>query len=196
MGVEYGSTEIKELIDQSGEGELSTEADNVYMPRRTTCHVLFILVSTATVIASACLAISQAFPDLSVGFLHNVLRVYIFIFCLLFILTELELKWFMDRMPSLQNWILKGWIYSFVGVIGAEEATSVQVQGLMSEKFNSQAAGNAVSIFIRASSWAMAVCGALYFLMGLLCMKGLRDKHRRQYEAKFEESKLPDQTVV
>uniref|UniRef100_A0A7S1ZES8 Uncharacterized protein n=1 Tax=Ditylum brightwellii TaxID=49249 RepID=A0A7S1ZES8_9STRA len=196
-GVRYGSTEIKGLLEENqNEAQNDDEQYYVYIPRRTNCHVVFILVSTATVIASTCLAISQAIPVLSVGILHNILRIYIFIFCFIFILTELELKWFEEKIPSLQNWMLRGWIYSFVGIIGAEEATSVQVQGLMSEKFQSVAAGHVVSIFLRVSSWAMAICGALYFLMGLICMKGVRDKHREQYESRFEESKLPDKNIV
>lgn len=146
------------------------------------CHMFFVAISTLSIAVLACMSVSQIIllSKKKVPFLQFSLRLYILIFCLVFILVELD--WPPGIMKSLptNNWLMRGWLYSFLGLVGMEEAFAV----LVSESSSSNIlASDLVSIFIQVSSWGMVSIGTLYFGLGLLCMRGLKEKVRTDYYA-------------
>ena len=38
-----------------------------------------------------------------------------------------------------------------------------------------------ISVFVQLSSWGMVIVGCGYFLMGLLCLRGLKDRVEEDY---------------
>ena len=85
----------------------------------------------------------------------------------------------MKSLPT-NNWLMRGWLYSFLGLVGMEEAYAV----LVSDSSTSNIlASDLVSIFIQMSSWGMVAIGVLYFALGLLCMRSLKEKVRADYSA-------------
>ena len=71
---------------------------------------------------------------------------------------------------------MRGWIYSFLGLVGMEEAFAV----LVSDSSTSNILGSdLISIFVQLSSWGMVVIGVVYFVLGLLFMRSLKEKVRK-----------------
>uniref|UniRef100_A0A7S1ZNF7 Uncharacterized protein n=1 Tax=Trieres chinensis TaxID=1514140 RepID=A0A7S1ZNF7_TRICV len=156
----------------------------------TSCHMFFVTVSAVTMLSLASMAISQLLLFLTQNdFLPQLLRIYIFIFSSLFVFMELEWPvWLVRNIAGTSNWILRGMIYSFMGLVGMEQSTAVLAKEPFHQLF--------VSLFIRISSWALVVMGGIYFVMGVLCMKGLRDKVRDEYREKCEEERQTGEEMV
>ena len=112
-----------------------------------------------------------------------VLRAYILLFSVFFILAELRIEVFLRFVPSLHNWINRGFLYTFVGVIGVEESYASlaeqypELPGLKEEL---------TSIFLKMVSIAMISIGVLYMILGILCMKSVYEKVRARYQEQVD----------
>lgn len=127
---------------------------------------------------------------ISLALHHNNHRSYLAIFCFSFILTE-------SRIPLLQkigidNWILRGFIYSFIGLIGMEQDLAVKVEDIV--------AGTAsvlgpdfgtlfATLFMSITTWLMIGVGVLYTVLGMLCMQGWYERLDKEYREKVKEWK-------
>ena len=149
------------------------------------CFMFFASITTLSIIVLACMSISQIIllSKKHLPFLQFSLRLYILIFCLVFMLVEMD--WppqIMRNLPT-NNWLMRGWIYSFLGLVGMEEAFAV----LVSDSSTSNILGSdLISIFVQLSSWGMVVIGVLYFVLGLCFMRSLKEKVRKDYYAAKE----------
>ena len=148
------------------------------------CFMFFASITTLSIIVLACMSISQIIllSKKHLPFLQFSLRLYILIFCLIFMLVELD--WppqIMRNLPT-NNWLMKGWIYSFLGLVGMEEAFAVLVSDSSTSTSNILGS-DLISIFVQLSSWGMVVIGVLYFVLGLLFMRSLKEKVRKDYYA-------------
>ena len=65
---------------------------------------------------------------------------------------------------------------SFVGLICVEEAYSERIRDIVSRKDEFHVGWAA--IFMQISSWLMLAMGVLYMLLGICCLKHLKDKMR------------------
>lgn len=102
---------------------------------------------------------------LNESFFQDILRVYVCSFCLLFMLAELD--WFQDKITFLQPWMYRGFMYTFVGVVGVEEASTVKVhEDKESHHLSETWVGKLGSAFVFGSSLAMFFIGCIYVLMG------------------------------
>ena len=116
-------------------------------------------------------------------------RLYLSIFCLIFILVE-------SRIPFLngviQNWILRGFLYSFFGLIGMEQDLAIRVEEI--------SAGSAsvlgpdfltlfAMLFINITAWTMISVGILYTFLGVVCLQGLSERLEKDYREKVSEWK-------
>lgn len=170
-------------------------------PRRSCCHLIFTFISLVTIIASACLLLTQIVPLLidasQVSILQTALRCYVSIFCLIFIAVEFDIPIrFVRKSEILQNFIFRGFLYTFIGLIGAEESLAFQFEdalkkdGMMPDGVTSYRA----SLFIQISSWLMVGCGTVYLLMGICCLRRIRDRCRDDFKRKMNEYKNPNVT--
>ena len=146
------------------------------------CFMFFAAITTLSVIVLAFMSASQVILLLKKHLppLQFSLRLYILIFCLIFILVELD--WppqIMRNLPT-NNWLMRGWIYSFLGLVGMEEAFAVLVSD---SSTNNVLGSDLISIFIQLASWGMVLIGVLYFGLGILCMRRLKEKVRKDYYA-------------
>eukprot|EP00978_Attheya_sp_CCMP212_P006353 scaffold14384_cov48-Attheya_sp.AAC.1 len=129
-----GATETTSLLrDDTVSGpkvDVLVPEESKEEPERSKIHYVFVLISLLAVVASFCVIISQLIVARKGTFLQYLLRVYMMLFCTGFILTELEVDIFLKWMPAFGNWVFRGFIYSFIGVVCAEEAYSVQVSDI------------------------------------------------------------------
>lgn len=61
------------------------------------------------------------------AWLQKVLRAYQILFCAIFVSSEFRLENKLKFLPALQNWVTRGFLYTFVSVIGYE-GESLQIQ--------------------------------------------------------------------
>jgi hypothetical protein len=125
-------------------------------------------------------------PLRQLGFLQTVLRVYVSLFTVIFILIELRVPWeFLKKAHLLQTYFSRGLLYTFLGVIGMEEAYSGRIDDMVHHASSDFHVAWA-PLFMQISSWFVFVIGCAYMLLGLCCMQLVRDnldqKHKQQVE--------------
>lgn len=162
----------------AGDDDGATPADPV-CSFTGTCHLFFAAYTTVAIVALLCMAAAQIslLTKKDVAFLQVSLRFYIVVFCLLFVLVETDAPRAVMRGLPTKNWLMRGWIYSFLGLVGMEEAYSNLVAGDSENIIGS----DLISVFVQLSSWGMVIVGCGYFLMGLLCLRGLKDRVEEDY---------------
>lgn len=178
-----------------------------HAPRVNPCLWLFHLLQGVAVLTAFCLLATQLIPIVIVlisnyhdplGFLNLALKAYISLFCIVFIFVETGVPVPLVRdSPLLQSYISRGFIYSFLGLICVEESYSERVKDLVQHGKDEFHVGW-VSIFMQISSWFMLGVGSLYMLMGIFCLKGMRDrmheKEREDWKIYRQELKLWKET--
>lgn len=101
------------------------------LPRRNCCHGLFIFLNIVAVAACLCMILSEVIPLFFIEqrLLQLTLRCYITFFCIIFIVAELELPLpFVGSSQSLHNFISKGFNFTFVAIVGLEQAQADLVE--------------------------------------------------------------------
>lgn len=154
-------------------------------PKRHLIHKCGYAVSLLVTFAAFCMAVAQIvsiiFAD--VGVVQIVLRLYVILACSLVILTELELTKFARESYILHQWITRGLLYNFIGVIGLEELET-------SEIVSNIGGVNPAQIYIKIISWVMVVVGCFYFLMGVFCIQSRYENQRTDYAERVAKSVL------
>ena len=180
------------------------------IPKRSCCHKIFILLNVVAVTACLCMGLSQVLPLILFwrpALVEVVLRSYLAFFCILFIIGEIEAPVpFIRSSESLHNFITKGVLFIFLAVVGLEQSlvSSTQIRKDVDKMLKpygedvAEGAGQVAIVFIEVSSWFMLGVGILYVVLGLLCMKGLRDRCRVNYAQRMEDyfSKRRSQRVT
>lgn len=181
----------EEVHDGGDTSKMTSSVDSAYTSNGEVggftkgCFMFFASITTLSTIVLACMSISQIIllSKKHLPFLQFSLRLYILVFCLIFMLVEMD--WppqIMRNLPT-NNWLMRGWIYSFLGLVGMEEAFAV----LVSDSSTSNILGSdLISIFVQISSWGMVIIGVLYFILGLLFMRSLKERVRKDYYAAKE----------
>ena len=73
----------------------------------------------------------------------------------------------------------RGFIYSFIGLVCTTEAYSERVDDLMTHSSQRFYIGWG-PVFMQVTSWMMFATGAVYMMLGLCCLRGLRDKMKQK----------------
>lgn len=134
------------------------------------------------------MAMAQGFPSP-----HEKLEVisilqefYILLACALGAITELELsQWLIDRVaPVLKDWIARGAFYLFLAVIATEEST---IDGDEAKIHKDDTFGDQylTALLLNISALGLVVAGCLYIIMGLFCMKGLKERCERENDERL-----------
>lgn len=153
--------------------------DKPHIPPQNPCLWCFHLLEGITVVSSLCLVISQILPLFmfslgQIGVLNLALKVYISLFCIMCMANEVEVP-ILKRFGLLQTYPGRGFFYSFMGLICVEEAYSERVKDMVAHQLDTFHVGWA-AIFMQITSWLMLAVGVLYMLLGLCCMKRVKDR--------------------
>jgi len=144
----------------------SNDDDSHLSDHRPIGHIIFAMINTVAVMASACMFFSQVITLVisNVDWIQGILRFYVILFCAMFVMAELEITLLsiVSSPKFLDDWTFRGFLYSFVGMIGVEESYSVQVPTHSSKGF-ALIVGKFASIFIKASSLTMFLIGGESF---------------------------------
>ena len=165
------------------------------LPRRNCCHGLFIIINIIAVAACLLLILSQVLPIFVVKEVQTILQLtlrgYLTFFCLIFIFAEMELPLpFVRSSQSLHNFISKGFNYTFVAIVAMEQAQADLVEEFIKKRTNDPMGMDLSwfhALFVEIPAWVMLGVGALYMVMGILCMRPVRDRCREDYARRMEE---------
>ena len=105
------------------------------------------------------------------------------IFCILFLMSELRVEFFLDRAGSFRSWFQRGFLYTWVGVMGMEESVSALGQAYPQYP---DASNLVISTLLRASSLAMFGVGVLYMLMSMLCLRSVSENLQQRQQQQFD----------
>ena len=160
------------------------------VPLRNCCHSFFVLIQILAVVGNASMIAVQLIPVIawsSMVIEHKVVRFYMAFFNFIFILSEFELY------NGWNNWIKRGVVYTFVGVVALDQRMSMIRYGFLNPKAD-ETLGQSwnelwTSLLIEIVSWLMIGVGCMYFLLGLLCMKSIRNRCRVDYQRRMKEYK-------
>ena len=165
-------------------------------PQRSIWLVAFDFIRIVAVAANFMMLAQQLLPLVILKetstLLQNAVRAYMIIFCVSFIALELRVP-LLSRiaMPS-SNWILKGFMYSFIGLIGMEQDLALKVEdiaagtsSLLSPDYGTMIA----TLFLTLTTWIMICVGAVYTLLGLLCMQRWYENMEKKHSEKVREWK-------
>jgi hypothetical protein len=127
-------------------------------------------------------------PAHELGFLQIVLRSYVSLFSIIFILVELRVPFtFLKKSHILQTYFSRGFLYTFLGVVGMEEAYSGRIDDMVRAKEEFHVAW--APLFMQISSWFVFVIGCMYMIFGVCCLQIVRDNLDKQYRERVEEFK-------
>ncbi|CAN0096446.1 unnamed protein product [Heterosigma akashiwo] len=160
----------------------------------------FLFINVVAIAAALSVATGQVMSVISDGLTiqEMILRGYCFVFCLGIVLFEMEWTKPIRDMILCHNWVLRGVMYVFVGLLGLEEETEeVAVSDAKSSDEASETPERNVvaTAVVELTAYIIIGVGLLYILMGVFCLKRLRDerlsKHRKLMAwAEVEESRL------
>jgi len=184
------STRRRKKKNANNNNSKSTKKKKPDGPQKSICHLLFDSVRYLAILASSMMLLMQLVPlyilKSESTWLQIAVRSYLAIFCLFFILTESNIPILRDLLSKFahSNWILRGFLYSFIGLIGIEQNLAIKVADIAAGTTNSVLGPTYgtlfASLFMDITTWTMISVGILYFVLGLLCMQ-------KWYETKEEE---------
>ncbi|GAX29465.1 hypothetical protein FisN_16Hh093 [Fistulifera solaris] len=173
------------LLSKTSDEDLSP-AERIF-PRRSCALRSFKILSSFAIAVSAVLLGAQiaAMAVFHFFFMPNVLRLYIVAFCIILILTELRME---NLVPTTyENWVYRGFLYSFIGLIGVvmAEANEVEERTLETRQM-------IVHLVMLGASYAMFALGVIYMLMGFCCLRDVLERMRADYDADVDRASLEE----
>ena len=161
---EYGTTEP---LQAGGKTKKETPFETVHIP---VLIVLVRILSLVSVISLALMCLLQLLPvgnQASLQWIRNLLRTYLFVFSLACVPVELELEFMNNIIPVMQNWVVRGLFYSFLGLIGVEESTVTIREQDNDETFMWWQIFSAVGVHLSSfvlwiDSFLLIICGIVY----------------------------------
>lgn len=157
------------------------------LPRKSTAYRGFAVISGLAVFISAVMLCAQiaTLAILRGISVEHLLRFYMIAFCVMFILAELRIESFLELLPSFNNWVYRGFLYSFIGVIGGEMSKA------MLADIPPKSLGlpeRSASLLLTITSYSMVFIGVLYMLMGVCCLHGVWEKIKKGYDEEIDKA--------
>lgn len=162
-------------------------------PHRSCALSCYKLISSFAILVSAVLLGTQiaAMAAFHVWVIPNVLRFYIAAFCILLILTELRMESLVQYMPTYDNWVYRGFLYSFIGLIGVVMAMANEMEepGILESR------QMIIHLTMLGASYSMFGLGIVYMLMGACCLRGVLERMNADYDADVDRAVLEEPGV-
>lgn len=167
---------VQDKADETAKYE--TQQNDLF-PRRKILHKFFILYSLFVGLTAVLLGIGNFlvvfYEDVGTSsneILYYVISVYLLLMCITAVLVELEYTMFVADSKLLIHWVTRGIIYVFIGVLSLSENQIYGTKNPFGETF------------VRALSYTMMGCGAVYTLMGAACLQLVLNRYRFDFKAR------------
>mmetsp|Transcript_10278 Transcript_10278/g.15025 ORF Transcript_10278/g.15025 Transcript_10278/m.15025 type:complete len:199 (-) Transcript_10278:83-679(-) len=167
------------------QADAEAERTGKLYPRRTCGHRIFVFINVIAGFIALAMAVGQLVGIVyyEVNPIHFVVRIYMVIFCILMFLNEIACTSFIRDSRVLNNWISRGLIYSFVGIMGVSQ------NEVHSASSSTKKGAVAAFTYVEVVAWAMVAIGVLYLLMGLLCCQRIANGMQEEYAERAENGK-------
>lgn len=182
--------------------QLQQQRQQDHGPQRTIPHLLFDIVRYLAIFASGAMLFQQFLPIIGLDKeemtgLQYFVRVYLILFCISFTLLESRIP-LLKRLtfPAHDNWILRGFMYTFIGIIGMEQDVAIKVEDITTG--SSSGSSNILgpdytnlfaSLLVAITTWIMVGVGVLYMILGVMCLQQWYERLEKEYQTKVEEWK-------
>ena len=168
-----------------------------HWPQRTALHRGFVMLNILSVASCVRMVVAQITPILLrapiSSALEVVLRVYISIYCLIFVFAELELRipiiWKIND-GFLRSFLPRGLSFTFIALVGdAEGMFDEKIEDIKRARQSPESLpgpGLFLALLVQLSSWMLLIAGIIYILLGVWCcpnMQKKRDECRVEYRA-------------
>lgn len=199
-GITYGSgvsamtskpdEEITWTKEQQKKSDESTALLSLkpHIPRQNPILWCFHVLEGFTIFVSICLIATQVLPLFlaqnifgQIGYLSLALRLYVSLFLVLIIATELNiLLSIIQSSMLLQNFFSRGILYTFLGLICVQEGSSEQLRDILAHHNSvvDSSIRNWTAIFMQISSWCMLAVGVVYTMLGMCCLQRVRNARK------------------
>ncbi|EWM28473.1 Golgi apparatus membrane protein TVP15 [Nannochloropsis gaditana] len=150
--------------------------------RRGCCLSIFLAINAVCVLSALSVAVAEILSIVYHGLspLGIAIRVYGIVFSIGVVFTELGWTQAVRDTWLLQNWISRGAIYTFVGLLSIKQ------------EVEHEARINIVNVFIYCAGLGLIGLGVLYFVMGVFCLKGVRDRRAADYTILKSQAELEE----
>ena len=104
-------------------------------------------------------------------------------FYFIFVLIESRVL----RGLAYSNWILRGFVYSFIGLIGLEQDLAKKVEDIAAgttSVFGPDIGTLFAMLFVSITTWIIIGVGALYAVLGLLCLQRWNERMEKDHTEK------------
>jgi len=164
--------------------------------RRTCLHKTSLVLSIAAIGSAINMAVGQILGMIiiSVPFEERVVRAYLIGSSLLVVLVEMEWTSIIRESAVLQNWICRGILYTFLGILGTtmnDIGNDSYYSSRMSQYGGSYENGSftisipsreqALETYIRFVSFSLFIIGLIYLLLGAFCVQNTVNRHKEVY---------------
>ncbi len=83
--------------------------------------------------------------------------------------------WLTEKIaPILKNLLIRGGFYLFLAIVASEESTETTGKE-----------GHLTSLILQIAGIGFLISGSIYMLMGLCCLKGLRDRTEKENQERL-----------
>mmetsp|Transcript_28929 Transcript_28929/g.41250 ORF Transcript_28929/g.41250 Transcript_28929/m.41250 type:complete len:203 (+) Transcript_28929:3-611(+) len=102
--------------------------------------------------------------------IYMILQLYCIGFNCIAFLCEMELTEGIRNIQVLQSWTVRGIFYIFVSFFTLQETNSTEY-----------VKGDFINWFSRRAACSILLCGTVYIILGMLCLKKVRDRKMAKY---------------
>eukprot|EP01084_Bolivina_argentea_P206182 352066_1 len=169
------SKDLGDFEDQSGsEGEESSDEDESSLTTISQGCLLntFLTINLVTIlIALGCIAVqvlSIVHFSATLPYESTATHCYAVLFFILVVCSEMDWTRLFKDLQVLHNWVARGVWYGFLGLLTSVKDCDSSTSGAL----------NAVMYVF---GYSMIGIGLLYFLMGIFCLQGLRERRLARY---------------
>ena len=167
-------------------------------PKKSIFHLAFDMVRYMAILASCMMLLMQIIPIVildegEITGLQYFVRIYLIVICVSFVLVESRIPLLRRRaFPAHNNWMLRGFMYTFIGVIGMEQDVAIKVEDIASGTSNILGPDYGTlfaSLSIAITTWIMVGVGILYMILGMMCLQRWYEKLDEEHRNKVSEWK-------
>jgi len=112
-----------------------------------------------------------------IGLIDYIVMLYMIVLSTVVIFNELDWTFFTGGSALLSNWIGRGIVYSFLGVLGVQQESTEGALTLT------------LLTYLKTASWMMITSGMIYFVLGCLCCQPVSKKMKRDLQHRQEVAK-------
>jgi len=162
-------------------------------PQKSICHLFFDALRYFAMVASSMMFTIQIVPLIffwrETTWLQVAVKSYLVSFCASFVVTESHIP-LLKRITFHKNWITRGFVFTFIGLVGMEQDLAIKVEEIVAGKRNVLGPTYGIlfaTLFMTITTRFVIGVGLVYTLLGLLCCQSWYERLENEHKEKVKE---------